>query len=286
MSDQTQAIMKVIIYYGTYKMKNVILASIICTTSLSVHAHDIWIKADTHEINNEEQKFFALDVSRSAQAYVAESNHQIKNLLMTTPQGEIKKITADFSGKVKEVFEVEFDSSGTYHFESPETQVFLSFYYDEDGKKHKIRMPKTQYHKLPKGSKPEKTVEKLLVTETYVSYNGFSTIMQPSTHGLQIILKQHPNKLRVGEELRFKVTYNGEPVPDAEVTLKGLNNFYYQDDESVKVELEDKNNGLVIFEPKLPGRYLLGVEYGLELQNNKNADFRSIERFLTFEITE
>nr|MDC2855152.1 hypothetical protein [Ningiella sp. W23] len=83
--------MKVIIYYGTYKMKNVILASIICTTSLSVHAHDIWIKADTHEINNEEQKFFALDVSRSAQAYVAESNHQIKNLLMTTPQGEIKK---------------------------------------------------------------------------------------------------------------------------------------------------------------------------------------------------
>lgn len=267
-------------------MKNLLISCIICSTSLSAIAHDLWIKADKYEINNEEQKVFALDVSRSEEAYIAESNHQINDLVMTTPQGKRKKISAGYSGKVKEVFEIEFDSSGTYHFESPESQVFLTFYYDENGNKHKIRMPKTQYFSLPKGSKPDKTIEKLLVTETYISYNGFSNVIQPSSPGLQIIFKQHPNKLRVGNELLFEVVYDGEPVTDAEVTFKSLNTFYYESFENTKVNLTSKDKGLVAFKPMLPGRYLLGVEHGFELHNNKNADFRSIERFLTFEITE
>ncbi|TWX71668.1 DUF4198 domain-containing protein [Colwellia demingiae] len=267
-------------------MKKFILASTLLSTCLSIQAHDIWIKADTHEINNDEQKIFALDVSRSAQAYVAEANHEIKQLNMTAPDGQSKKITADYSGKVKEVFEVEFNEAGTYHFESPMTQVFLSFYFDEEGKKHKIRMPKTEYHTLPKGSKPEKTVEKQITTETYISYNGFSDVKQTNQQGLQIVLMQHPNKLRVGKPLRFKLTFNGKPIPEAEVALKSLNEFYYQDSDKVEVDITLKDKGLVTFNPKHPGRYLLGVEYGLPLKNNTKADFRSIEKFLTFEITQ
>lgn len=267
-------------------MKKMLLVSALLSTCFSLQAHDIWIKSDTHEINNDEQKVFALDVSRSAQAYVAEANHGIKSLKMSSPNGKIKDITADYSGKVKEVFEVEFNEAGTYHFESPMTQVFLSFYFDEAGKKHKIRMPKTDYHTLPKGAKPEKTVEKQIITETYVSYNGFSDIEQNDSNGLQIVLMQHPNKLRAGEKLSFKITYNGKPIPEAEVALKSLNEFYYQDSDKVEIELEPKDKGLVTFNPTLPGRYLLGVEYEVELKDNKMADFRSIEKFLTFEITQ
>ncbi|OUR82355.1 hypothetical protein A9Q75_06485 [Colwellia psychrerythraea] len=267
-------------------MKKIILASTLLSTCLSIQAHDIWIKADTHEINNDEQTVFALDVSRSAQAYVAEANHGIKSLTMSSPNGQSKKITADYSGKVKEVFEVEFKEAGTYHFESPMTQVFLSFYFDEEGKKHKIRMPKTEYHTLPKGSKPEKTVEKQIITETYVSYNGFSDVKQTNQEGLQIVLMQHPNKLRAGKPLHFKLTFNGKPIPEAEVALKSLNEFYYQDNDKVEVNITSKDKGLVTFNPKHPGRYLLGVEYGLALKNNAKADFRSIEKFLTFEITQ
>jgi uncharacterized GH25 family protein len=267
-------------------MKKMLLVSALLSTCFSLQAHDIWIKSDTHEINNDEQNVFALDVSRSAQAYVAEANHGIKSLKMSLPNGQIKDITADYSGKVKEVFEVEFNEAGTYHFESPMTQVFLSFYFDEAGKKHKIRMPKTEYHTLPKGAKPEKTVEKQIITETYVSYNGFSDIEQNDSNGLQIVLMQHPNKLRAGEKLSFKITYSGKPIPEAEVALKTLNEFYYQDSDKVEIELEPKDKGLVTFEPTLPGRYLLGVEYEVELKDNKMADFRSIEKFLTFEITQ
>ncbi|AZQ84277.1 DUF4198 domain-containing protein [Colwellia sp. Arc7-635] len=267
-------------------MKKIILASALFATCTAVQAHDIWIKADTHEINSEEQKVFALDVSRSAQAYVAESNHEVKSLMMTSPKGTSTTLNADYSGKVKEVFEVEFNESGTYHFESPMTQVFLSFYFDEAGKKHKIRMPKTEYHTLPKGSKPEKTVEKQIITETYVSYNGFSDIKQTRDDGLQIVLMQHPNKLRAGKAFSFKLTYNGQPIPEAEVALKSLNEFYYQDSDKVEVNLTAKDKGLVTFKPKHPGRYLMGVEFGVELKGNAKADFRSIEKFLTFEITQ
>jgi uncharacterized GH25 family protein len=267
-------------------MKKILLASALLSTCMTANAHDIWIKADTHEINSEEQKVFALDVSRSAQAYIAESNHEVKSLKMTSPSGTAKMLNADFSGKVKEVFEVEFNESGTYHFESPMTQVFLSFYFDEAGKKHKIRMPKTQYHTLPKGAKPEKTVEKQIITETYVSYNGFSEIKQTNNDGLQIVLMQHPNKLRAGKAFSFKLTYNGQPIPEAEVALKSLNEFYYQDSDKVEVNLTAKDKGLVTFKPKHPGRYLMGVEFGVELKDNAKADFRSIEKFLTFEITQ
>jgi uncharacterized GH25 family protein len=267
-------------------MKKFILASALLSTCAVVQAHDVWIKADTHEINSDEQKVFTLDVSRSAQAYIAEANHEIKFLNMTSPSGQSKKITADYSGKVKEVFEVEFNESGTYHFESPVTQVFLSFYFDEEGEEHKVRMPKTDYHTLPKGAKPEKTVEKQIVTETYVSYNGFSEVKQTSKDGLQIVLMQHPNKVRAGEPLSFKVTLNGQPIPEAEVTLKSMNEFYYQDSDKVEVDLTAKDKGEVTFKPTHPGRYLLSVEYGVELKNNAKADFRSIEKFLTFEVTQ
>ena len=267
-------------------MKKLILASALFSTCMATQAHDIWIKADTHEINSEEQKVFALDVSRSAQAYVAESNHEIKSLMMYSPSGTSTTLNADYSGKVKEVFEVEFNESGTYHFESPMTQVFLSFYFDEAGKKHKIRMPKTEYHTLPKGSKPEKTVEKQMVTETYVSYNGFSDVKQTSKEGLQIVLMQHPNKLRAGKPLSFKLTFNGQPIAEAEVALKSLNEFYYQDSDKVEVDLTAKDKGLVTFNPTHPGRYLLGVELEEKLKDNAKADFRSIEKFLTFEITQ
>ncbi|HBY84585.1 MAG TPA: hypothetical protein DEO86_01790, partial [Colwellia sp.] len=128
--------------------------------------------------------------------------------------------------------------------------------------------------------------EKQIITETYVSYNGFSDIEQNDSNGLQIVLMQHPNKLRAGEKLSFKITYSGKPIPEAEVALKTLNKFYYQDSDKVEIELEPKDKGLVTFEPTLPGRYLLGVEYEVELKDNKMADFRSIEKFLTFEITQ
>ena len=267
-------------------MKKLILAAIVSALPASAIAHDIWIKSDLHEINSEEQQTFALDVSRSADVYIAEANHKVNNLVVTSPNGVKSNLQAAFSGKVKEVFEVEYNEAGTYHFESPMTQVYLSFYFDEEGKKHKVRMPKTQYSKLPKGARPEKTVEKQIMTETYVSYNGFTDVQNVRANGIQIVPLQHPNKLRSGQPFSFKITYNGKPVTGAEVALKSLNQFYYQDSDKVEVVLKDKDNGQISFTPQTPGKYLLGVELEIELANDKYADFRSIERFLTFEITE
>ena len=267
-------------------MKKLVLASVLATLCGSSLAHDIWIKADTHEINTDEQKVFALDVSRSAQAFVADANHEVKQLTITDPQGNKRVINADFSGKVKEVFEVEFDAAGTYHIESPMTQVFLSFYKDAQGKKQKIRMPKSQWHKLPADAKPLSTVEKQIITETYISYNGFTPVTNTRTDGLQIQAMQHPNKIRVGQEFSFSLTYNGQPVTEAEVALKSLNEFYYQNSDKIELMLEEKDQGVASFKVSKPGRFLLGVEFSQTLNNDPNADKRSIERFLTFEITQ
>jgi len=267
-------------------MKKLLLASILSVTCSASFAHDIWIKADNHEINSDEQTIFALDVSRSAQTYIAQDNHQVKTLNITSPQKIEQAVKTSFSGQVKEVFEVEFKQAGTYHIESPMTQVFLSFYFDQQGKKHKVRMPKSQYHTLPPGVKTEKTVEKQIISETYISYNGFTDVTNNRTDGLQIKLLQHPNKLRAGKALSFEVTHNGKPVVGAEVALKSLNEFYYQDSDKLEVILTAQDKGMVTFTGQRPGRYLLGVEYEIVLDNDSEADVRSVERFLSFEITE
>lgn len=267
-------------------VKKLIIATVLSSICAGSMAHDIWIKADTHEITNDEQKIFALDVSRSAQAFVADANHEVKQLTITSPNGDQKTIDADYSGRVKEVFEVEFSQAGTYHIESPMTQVFLSFYHDPAGKKHKIRMPKTQYHTLPAGAKPEKTIEKQIITETYISYNGFTDVKNTRTQGLQIHFDQHPNKIRAGKDFSFSVTFNGKPVDEAEVSLKSLNQFYYQNSDKVEVMLKAKDKGEVTLVGEQPGRYLIGVEYAMTLNNDPMADMRSVERFVTFEITQ
>jgi len=267
-------------------MKKLLLASLLATLCSSAYSHDIWIKADRHEINSDEQKHYSVDVSRSAQTFVAEANHEVKTLNMTSPNGENSQLSAAYSGKVKEVFDLEFNAPGTYHLVSPMTQVFLSFYHDQQGKKHKIRMPKSQWHTLPEGAKPIRTVEKQIITETYISYNGFSEIKQAETKALQIKLAQHPNKIRAGQPLMFTLTFNGKPVKEAEVALTSVNEFYYQESDKVELNLTQQDNGIAKFAGQKPGRYLLGVEFGMALDNNPHADDRSVERFLSFQITQ
>ncbi|MCK5923824.1 MAG: DUF4198 domain-containing protein [Methylococcales bacterium] len=257
------------------------LAVLVC--GFGIQAHEVWIKPDAFELNSDEQKLFSVDVSRSALAYVAEANHQVKSLGLFSPQGEASTLMAAFSGETKEVFEVPFSESGTYKLTTPQTQVFLTFYRDGDGKRHKIRMPKSRYHELPEGASPIKTVEKQMTSETYISYNGFSQPNQKSEQGLTIVSSRHPNQLTVEHPIEFSVSYKNQSLVGAEVSLKSWNHLYDADLE--EVETETDNNGRVRFEVTDPGRYLLIVEHSEKLSGDEQADSRSIEKFLSFDVT-
>lgn len=267
-------------------MKKLILASSITLICGSALAHDIWIRADHHEIHSKEQTVFALDVSRSGNTYVAESNHNIKQLIVEAPSGNTSTIKSSFSGKVKEVFEMPFSEHGTYFLKSPMTQVFLSFYRDSDGKKHKIRMPKSQWHTLPKGSKPIKAVEKQIITQTYISYNGFSDIKPQLASSLVIKPLQHPNKIRPNQAFSFELTHHGKTIKHGEVSLTSTNQFYAMDSEKLEMNLTPAQKGIATFTVDKPGRYLFAVEYQIDLPNDSEATERSIERFLSFEVTD
>jgi uncharacterized protein DUF4198 len=246
-------------------------------------SHDVWISADAFEIHTDEQNTFSVDVSRSAESFIAESNHEVGNLTIIGPKKDSKAYAAAFSGKNKEVFEVEFNDYGTYYLNADETQVFLTFYKDEEGNKHKIRLPKSQYSTLPKGSKPEKTVEKRLASESYISFNGLSEVSKEIREkGVTIIPNTHPSKIETDEPFSFTIYVDGKPMEEGEVALKSLNHLYYDDYE--KIEIEQAKGGKYEFEVKHPGRYLLGVEQGTKLSGKGDADFLSQERFLTFDI--
>jgi uncharacterized GH25 family protein len=251
--------------------------------SLPAMSHDVWIAADSFEIHSDEQSIYSLDLSRSAEAFISESNHETGNISIVGPKGVKKDYAPAFSGKNKEVFEAEFKEYGTYYLNAAETQVFLTFYKDAEGKKHKIRMPKSQYSTLPEGSKPVRTVEKRLASESYVSFNGISEMPKEiRKEGVTIVPNTHPSKIETNEPFSFTIYVDGVPMEKGEVALKSLNHIYYDDFE--KVEIEEAKGGVYEFEVKHPGRYLLGVESGSELTGDADADSLSQERFLTFDI--
>lgn len=262
-----------------------IIGSALIMSSLSgvSFAHDIWIKADAFQLYPEDQTVFSLDVSRSAEPMIAEANHQVRELTVTEPDGKARVISASYSGKNKEVFEVELQQQGTHHVRAADTQVFLSFYKDKDGERHKIRMKKSEQSKLPAGSKLLKTVEKRLSTETYLHVNGISNIDRKiPDDGLYIQPQQHPATFNVDQEIEFKIFLDGKPLEDAEVSLKGAALGYLTDQEAQ--EFEKLDDGHVEFKVSVPGQYLLAVETEKKLTDDADADVRSIEKFLTFEI--
>jgi uncharacterized GH25 family protein len=267
-------------------MNKLIIPSLLSIITFDSLAHDVWIKTDRHEIHSDEQQTFSFDVSRSGTTLVAESNHGFNQLLVTAPQGHRSLTKVKYSGETKEVFDIAFEQGGTYFIQSPESEVFLTIYKDDKGKRKKTRMPKSQWHTLPKGSKPLKTVQKLITTETYVSYNGFSAIPAQVPQGLVIVPKQHPNELRPNQAITFDISYNGQPVNGAEVSVTSPNQYLYYEDEKIEQKLTAKHKGQFTFQVNKPGKYLLGVELETELENDLHATKRSVEKFVTLEITE
>lgn len=264
-------------------MKNLIFKSLLLVgISTGAQAHDVWINPGSFEINSDTQTTYSLDVARSAEAFIAEANHDIKVLNVVSPSGKQSKLSAAFSGTNKEVFEQDFTETGTYHFRSPITQVFLTFYRDAEGKKHKVSLPKRRYHELPANIEIEKTVEKQMITEAYISYNGFSDVQIQQQAGITVSASKHPNQFTVGDKVSFTASFENKPLAGAEFAIKSSNRIYDADLEDIKI-IADKN-GKIEFTPTTSGRYILGVEHEITLTNDKDADQRSVELFLSFDI--
>lgn len=264
-------------------MKKIFLATALAPIVITANAHDIWIKPDAFQLYSDEQSIYSIDVSRSAEPMIAEANHYVKNLYVTAPSGVMHKVIASYSGKNKEVFEAEFREQGTHIIRAEDTQVYLSFYKDAEGKRHKVRMKKSEQNTLPEGSVFLKTVEKKLSSETYVHFNGISELnVDKTSSGISIVPLAHPAKFTVDQPVKFKIYLDGKPVDEAEVALKSAALSYFSQGESL--ELEHSEDGVFEFDVDQPGQYLLGVEVGQKLKGDSHADFRSIEKFLTFDI--
>ncbi|MCL1058071.1 DUF4198 domain-containing protein [Shewanella gelidimarina] len=266
-------------------MKKVFVnALLIAGVSTTANAHEVWINSGSFELNSDQQTVYSLDVARSADAFIAEANHNVKYLNVVSPIGKALKLNAVFSGTNKEVFEQDFSENGTYLFRSPMTQVFLTFYRDLSGKKHKVNLPKSRYNELPDNVKVEKTVEKQMITETYISYNGFSEPNVLQQDGITLTSSTHPNMFSVGDKISFTATFQNQPLINAEFTIKSMNSIYNSEFEQIEI-LTDAN-GQVEFTPTNTGRYVIAVEHGIELNNDKNADQRSIELFRSFDVVQ
>lgn len=97
---------------------------------------------------------------------------------------------------------------------------------------------------------------------------------------LELIAEDNPYVLRPGDELPFRLLYEGDPLPDALVVA--LN----EDDPDAKLAARSDFDGRVVFRPGRTGRWLVKAVHMVPAPPEADADWESVWASVTFEIHE
>ena len=107
------------------------------------------------------------------------------------------------------------------------------------------------------------------------------TSKSPTRIALDIIPQENPFELKKGKPLSFKVYYEEKPLSKAMVKCWFIKNGVT----SVDVQ-STGNNGVVSFEPKGDGRYMISVVHMVRLKHDPEANWQSTWGSLVFGMNE
>ena len=122
-----------------------------------------------------------------------------------------------------------------------------------------------------KASRVVEAIRQFFYTRALLSWSDAA--QDPTSgHTISIIPLQNPFIMKAGDTFQIKVLYNGNPLPNAEVTGGEHNSFGKTDkDGTIKV-------------PLIAGTNLLSIEHKEKIQNDPDADALDETATLTFEV--
>ncbi len=176
-----------------------------------------------------------------------------------------RPVTLLYQGKTKTVGEVELEKAGTYRLEGVEAMMPWTLL--------KIDDKESWYSGSRDDFEGAEIVRSTLYFQKVLSYVTLDTtsrsVLAPTGDPLEIVFEDHPNKLREGQDLRFRVLASGEPLAGQTVNMFPEGGGGHDEAERTCTSDDDGSCRIALTEH---GRYLLVARAQGDSQKPKGTD--------------
>lgn len=225
-------------------------------------AHSQWLLPSTTQVavssNPQRPAYVSVDAASSNGLFYADHNAmRLTNLKITGPDGAAIEPENVSTARYRSTFDVKLAAPGTYRIASVSQSVSATYKVGEETKTFR-GTEETLTTEVPADAAELKVSRSFGRVETFV-VAGAPSEFAPVGAGLEIYPLQPVTDLVVGEAARFRVLFNGQPVPNLKVKVVpgGVRYRGELGDEILTADV----NGEVSVDWKLAGPYWLNASY-------------------------
>jgi uncharacterized GH25 family protein len=182
----------------------------------AAHAHRAWILPSATVVSGD-NAWVTIDGAVSNNLFFPDHRPmQIDAISITAPDGTSVKPANAATGQYRTTFDLKLEQKGTYRIAQANSGLNASWKEGTETKRWRGTMAEYVAQGIDKKPGVELTLSSRRV-ETFVT-NGAPTEIKATGKGLELVPVTHPNDLYSGEEITFKLTDNGKPAANVEVT--------------------------------------------------------------------
>jgi uncharacterized GH25 family protein len=183
----------------------------------AAHAHRAWILPSATVVSGD-NAWVTIDGAISNNLFFPDHRPmQIDAISITAPDGTSVKPANAATGQYRTTFDLKLEQKGTYRIAQANSGLNASWKEGTETKRWRGTMAEYVAQGIDKKPGVELTLSSRRV-ETFVT-NGAPTEIKATGKGLELVPVTHPNDLYSGEEITFKLTDNGKPAANVEVTV-------------------------------------------------------------------
>jgi len=276
-------------HFKTFIIALLVLSQLL---SQSAWAHARWVLPSHTNLTGNNPHTITLDMSISndlfspTHGFIMKSLNKpsgyvtLAELIMITPSGEIVSDLPFVNFGIKSVGKALLDKAGTYHIRLKQDPVYFTTYINRDNTKGKA-FGKNNLNRLPEGVTNIKRVKYIPSLDTFVSRNSM-TKPHNLHQDLELVSKEHPNDLFVGETFSFQLVLNGKALTQSTTVDVIKGNTRHRNQRNIRKITSDAS-GWFSVKWQEPGMYLLETEFDVK-SDDENVDIDSYSMFTTLEV--
>ncbi|MFT4089573.1 MAG: DUF4198 domain-containing protein [Asticcacaulis sp.] len=225
-------------------------------------AHSQWLLPSTTQVavssNPQRPAYVSVDAASSNGLFYADHNAmRLTNLKITGPDGAAVEPENANTARYRSTFDVKLEKPGTYRIASASRSVSATYKLAGEDKTFR-GTEETLAGGIPAEATDVKISRSFGRVETFV-VAGAPSELTPVGEGLELFPLQPVTDLVIGEKARFRVLFNGQPVPNLKVKVVP-GGVRYRGELGDEILTADAN-GEVSVDWKLAGPYWLNASY-------------------------
>lgn len=254
-------------------------------STFAAHAHDIYIWPSYFAVDSEKPSTVPVDITASHTTFRPDFAMPSSGVKAYGVDGkQIRRVGAYFQGTRRASFDLAINEQGTYALVYERGPSYFSRY--TVGKREtekRLRASKSEARKqMGKNGKNLETTKYFTVAMSYVTNKApTDAVLQPKEKGFELVPVTHPADYVTGEDIEMKLTFDGKPVSDLEITIEKEGPQYQA--EPLVLELKSDSDGMVNFSLDQGGRFMAKV-YHKKKSEDPEADFDITRVYYAFEV--